>query len=261
MSEQCYQVAPGRRASVQDVVSVSLYGLPIALPPASSVSAKRERGSDPNLLPDFVSRSAIFTKLVNISQKSENEVKINALVEYLNCTTAVTEPVFFKDIIKALNDLNVGGDNAIFNEHDLEGRTALRKLSPETSLHSAVTVGVGSLLVAAASTISKVLDSVSALSCEAVGFKSLDSFDSAVFESSRPHRGRESFACKNVRMATLFLISATGQILSAATLRLLLDGSKRCTSVSTTSSSSNAEKGTSYVSVLRYCISFTRPFL
>ena len=172
---------------MQDVASVSLYGLPIALPPASSVSAKRD--CDPCLLTDFVSRSAIFTKLVNISQKIENEAKINALIEYLNGSSAVTQPVFFKDILKALNDLHVGGNN-IFNEHDLEGPIALGKLSMESSLHSVVTVGVGSLLVAAATTITKVLDSVSALSCEAVGFKSLESFDSAIFESSRPHRGR-----------------------------------------------------------------------
>lgn len=189
MSEQCYQVAPGRRATVQDVVSVSLFGLPIAIPPASSVSAKRD--CDPCLLTDFVSRSAIFTKLVNISQKTENEAKINALIDYLNGSSAVTQPVFFKDILKALNDLHVGeNNNNIFNEHDLEGPIALGKLSMESSLHSVVTVGVGSLLVAAATTITKVLDSVSALSCEAVGFKSLESFDSAIFESSRPHRGR-----------------------------------------------------------------------
>jgi hypothetical protein len=185
MSEQCYQIAPSKRAMVQDVVSVSIYGLPIVLPPASSVTGKKERDG---LLPDFVSRSAVFLTLVNVSQRNGNEDNINALVESLNNTSV---PVTFKDFLMMLTDLNVGDNKNVCNEHGIDGPVALRKLSSEFSFHSAATVGAGSLLVAAASTITKVLDSVSALSCEAVGFKSLDSFDSTVFETSRPHRGRE----------------------------------------------------------------------
>lgn len=66
-------------------------------------------------------------------------------------------------------------------------------------------VGLGCIVAAASMNFIRLIDSVSALSCEAVG-SNAEPYDAANFEVCRPHRG---------------------QMLSASNLRLLLDGSKR----------------------------------
>ena len=68
-----------------------------------------------------------------------------------------------------------------------------------------LTIGLGGILAAASSNLIRMVDSVTALSCEAAG-SGVEAYDAANFEVGRPHRG---------------------QMQSASNLRLLLDGSKR----------------------------------
>ena len=75
--------------------------------------------------------------------------------------------------------------------------------------HPFLAVGMACVSASGATNLLKVVDAISALSCEAAGAK-VDAFDPVLFETYRQHRG---------------------QMLSATNLKLLLEGSKRVNSV------------------------------
>jgi len=142
------------------------------------------------------------------------------MVELLNagitpCFTDVSSAG--KDLVDILTGRGI---SCYFNNSKMELKVALNQsgLMPiSLSLYEAnillygqfAVTGACALIIGCAANLSPMFDVVAALSCEASGV-SVEAFDASHFEVSRPHRG---------------------QISSAATLRLLLEGSK-CTNSS-----------------------------
>jgi hypothetical protein len=161
-------------------------------------------------------RAALFCRLHSLAQGRVSVVLLDFLASALNA-----------NILPALSDADASTQLATFatgtgkclsptenTVADLAASLASAGLSAPTlseietrglASYPLLAIGAGCLLAGAALSSVRVVDCITALSCEAAG-SGVESFDAAGFEVGRPHRG---------------------QMQSAANLRLLLDGSKR----------------------------------
>jgi len=254
------QIGQAKRISISDVASVAFSDTPIVVISSSSNSLNSSKISNsvnfPNsskavtddifsiedeLYPECICRAILFCRSVsNLAlQAPILGAEAAALVSFLNAGITPLIPIKGGDSIdKLCSDMILGKGScrlAIGRANSSGSReyielpiseamaavgiepilpTAIPESEKPRSSFPAVSIAIGSLLAYGAQSLSKVVDCVAALTCEAIGFNKLETYDLTYFESSRPHRGI---------------------MLSASTLRLLLDGSKRC-SVSTPNS-------------------------
>ena len=166
-----------------------------------------------------VARAAVISRIHSLAQgRSNNFVKtLELLVLTLNLNIV---PVFTTldhsgDELVAfvegkgqcyVSDKNeIGSTSSCFATAAVSPVTLTAEESQVLRSHPFLMIGMGCMLSAAAVGTTRIVDCITALSCEAAG-SGVDAFDGANFEVNRPHRG---------------------QMLRASNLRLLLDGSKR----------------------------------
>lgn len=179
-------------------------------------------------------RAAVFARIVSLMQgkaQVRNSVIVTLLVNMLNASVVPNfsgEPLAGKELVAVLTGAetsycyfkgSVVSTTDAFKSAGLQPVTLTE--SEATTLSSGLffTTGVSCLIgIAAFNLISSVVDGVAALSCEGYGART-DPFDSTHFDLNRPHRGQMS---------------------SASNIRLLLEGSKRVNTCTSTDSVSDA---------------------
>lgn len=209
-----YIISTGKRISIQDILHIAYGAYEVVLDEASVAKIDADIGALSGVrarylgkassvaassLPHEYSKAALFLKIANGMQGKSglSGETIRYLTKLLNDSEG---PLFTSDETagKELVDAVVSR-----NEHILTEIEALSIITSRFYL-----TGVASLLVAAASKVSVIMDPVSALSAEYFG-ADIESFDASNFETNRQHRG---------------------QISAATNLKMLLEGSKRLNS-------------------------------
>jgi len=219
-------IGQGKKISLEEFVRVTFYSQTVVLAGSEAAPSKTTSavtnwadsvGRD-NFAARTVCRAGLLCRASSYAQvRGVNQTVVQFLVTLLNANVIPAFTTSENAGIELVSFLGGNGfsfaetgDNVVPASEGL----ALAKLAPlqltaeeadELRAYPFLTIGLGGVLAAASTSLIRVVDCVTALSCEAVG-SGVDSYDAANFEVSRPHRG---------------------QMQSASNLRLLLDGSKR----------------------------------
>lgn len=218
-------IGQGKKISLDEFVKVTFYSQTVVLAGSDATPSKPRFSNNLSVslgkdgyTAKSICRAGLLCRASSYAQvRSANQSVLQVLVSLLNSNVVPA----FTSIDNAGNELTsfLSGNGVCYvnSNEDLvsasEGlalaQLSALQLSPEEAnelkAYPFLTIGLGGILSAASTNLIRVVDCVSALSCEAAG-SGVDSFDAANFEVGRPHRG---------------------QMQSASNLRLLLDGSKR----------------------------------
>lgn len=224
-------VGAGKKLSLDEIVRVAVHNQIVSVAGSAAVHQRTQGLLDSNTLnaqkdsagvermPRAICRAGIVCFIssllqsrspnLQLSERLVNLLNVNVLPAFTTCAAASQELISFfrKEGFCYSNTCNGIVDCASI---ELSPASLTAEESEALSSYPFLTIGLGCIVAAASASFIRLVDCVSALSCEAAG-SSAEPFDGANFEVCRPHRG---------------------QMQSAANLRLLLDGSKRVGSCS-----------------------------
>ena len=218
-------VGQGKQITLEEFVKVTFYSQSVVLAgtetgPAHVGGLWKWNGNvgTGEYTAKIIARAGLLCRASSYAQvRGANQVVLQLLVALLNSNITPAFSTFENagaELVSFITGNGYGyyGDSEsttssfeLFNTANLAPLKLTVEDTEELQSYPFLTIGLGGILAAASSNLIRMVDSVTALSCEAAG-SGVEAYDAANFEVGRPHRG---------------------QMQSASNLRLLLDGSKR----------------------------------